>query len=275
MRLEVDASSPTTPPPDETCAGAPVLMPNRTIDVPLAAHTDDVDLGCAAPGTVDAAYDLELATASDVLLVERISDGDTGAVSLAAPSCAGPADQKVCGKGGSSPVRATLRGVPAGSYRAVVESELEAPVQLTAFVRPAIPPALVPFADTCAAATTIAPSGGFYEGNTANASADYSAGCDVTGVAPNSAPDQNLKLILPVKKRVIFDMQGSGYWTLLDVRKGESCPGLEMPEACSAGYGPLRSYLDLPLDAGTYWVQVDGYSGDSGTWFLDVRVVDP
>jgi hypothetical protein len=31
----------------------------------------------------------------------------------------------------------------------------------------------------------------------------------------------------------------------------------------------------MTLDAGTYWVQVDGYAGDQGTWFLDVRMLDP
>jgi hypothetical protein len=48
-----------------------------------------------------------------------------------------------------------------------------------------------------------------------------------------------------------------------------------MPGACSAGYVPLRSYLDLTLDPGTYWVQVDGFDYAAGAWFLDVRVVDP
>jgi hypothetical protein len=133
LQLEVDASPPTTPPADETCTGAPILAPNRTLAVSLAAHTDDVDLGCAPIGSIDAAYDLELATSSDVLLVERIAQSDTGAVSLALPSC-GSGSEKLCGQGQSSPVRASLRGVPAGSCRAVVETVLGNPVELTAFV---------------------------------------------------------------------------------------------------------------------------------------------
>ena len=36
-----------------------------------------------------------------------------------------------------------------------------------------------------------------------------------------------------------------------------------------------KEVLDMTLDAGTYWVQVDGYAGEQGTWFLDVRVLDP
>ena len=274
VQLEVDASPPTTPPADETCNGAPILAPNRTLAISLTAHTDDLDLGCAPIGSIDAAYDLELASPSDVLLVERIADGDIGAVSLALPAC-GSGSEKLCGHGSTSPVRASLLGVPAGSYRAVVETALGNPVELTAFVRPASAPTLVPFADTCAAATSISEGGGFYQGNTLNAAADYSAGCDVTGVLGAGAADQMLKLALSSRKRVVLDMKGSSYATLLDVRKGEVCPGLEMPGACSVGYVPLRSYLDLTLDPGIYWVQVDGYSYASGSWLLDVRVVDP
>ena len=70
-------------------------------------------------------------------------------------------------------------------------------------------------------------------------------------------------------------MQGSAYTTILDVREGPSCPGNEMPKACAAGYYQQRSFLDLNLAAGTYFVQVDGYGGKSGPWFLDVFVVDP
>ena len=36
-----------------------------------------------------------------------------------------------------------------------------------------------------------------------------------------------------------------------------------------------RSYLDLTLAHGQYFIQVDGYSGASGAWSLDVHIVDP
>lgn len=272
LTLDVEASPPTVAPADESCASPPLVAPNQTMPVSLAGHEDDVSL--CATGYVDAAYDLELAETSDVLLVERIASGDYGAVSLALPSCA-DADRLVCGNAAQSPVRASARKVPAGSYRAVVESLYGNDVTLTAFVRPYTPPTLVPFADTCADAVTIPPEGGFFQGNTANASADYSAGCDVGGQGPNGGPEQMLRLDLPQKKRVVFDMTGSTYVTVLDVRRGPACPGTELPSSCSAGFAASRSYLDLTLAAGTYWVQIDGYGGDAGPWLLDVRVVDP
>jgi len=162
--------------------------------------------------------------------------------------------------------------VPAGSYRAVAESALGDPVSLTAFTRKAVPVTLVALADDCSAPFEIPASGGRFQGNTANAHADYSAGCDLGNQPKNGAPDQMLHLPLKRKSRVILDMAGSSYATMLSVRTGATCPGTELPLACAAGYQPERSYLDLDLDPGDYYVQVDGYAGDLGAWSLDVYV---
>ena len=147
-------------------------------------------------------------------------------------------------------------------------------MQLTAFVRPAVPTTVVPFSDGCADALAIGPNGGFFQGNTANHKADFDAGCDQGKQPKGSARDQLLKLELAAPRRVVVDMQGSGYPTLLAVRKGPDCPGMELAKACAVGFYPDRSFLDLTLDAGTYFVQIDGYSGQFGPWFLDVFVAE-
>jgi hypothetical protein len=274
VQVTVTTRPPSVAPPDETCEGAPLLVPNRTLDVSLLDHTDDITFSCSPSGAADAAYQIDLPNASDVLLVERISSGDSASVALAFPAC-GSGDALACTSGNTSPLRASARGVPAGSYRAVAESSGRLPVELTAWIRPAAPPALVPFSDTCATAALVDPRGGFFQGNTSNASADYPAGCDASGQAPGGAQDQMLKLALETRKRVVLDMKGSSYNTLLDVRKGPACPGIEVPNGCTIGTTADRSFLDLTLDAGVYWIQVDGYAGDSGSWLLDVRVGDP
>ncbi|MDC0748346.1 putative metal-binding motif-containing protein [Polyangium mundeleinium] len=265
---------PTEPLPDETCEGAPAITPNVTRDVDLLDRQDDVKLGCL-PGAVDAAYTLSLPVASDVLLVQRISQGDTGAVTLALPACADPSDQLICDPGSQSPLRIGKRNIPAGDYRVVAESLLGQPAQVTAFVRKTTPPLIVPFADACADVLMIPSTGGFFQGNTANATANFNAGCDQGGGPEGGARDQLLGLSLSDKKRVVLDMGGSGYTTLLDVRKGPDCPGVEVPKACAVGYGQNKSFLDLTLDPGTYFLQIDGLGQDSGPWFLDVRIVDP
>lgn len=272
--LLVELKPPTAEPADETCTSGAVLAANTSVDVPLAGHTDDVSLGCVA-GAVDAAYSLTLPVASDVLLVGRISDNDEGGVSLVKPACAAPSDVIACGVSSQTPVRARAHKLAAGAYRAVVETANAAPTQLSAFTRPATPPILVPFADTCATAVKIPSAGGFFQGNTANANANYDGGCDLGSQGPGGAPEQMLKLDLAAKKRVILEMKGSAYNTLLVVRKATGCPGPEVAKGCAAGYQTDRSFLDLTLDAGSYWVQVDGYAGYSGQWFLDAFIVDP
>lgn len=274
VSLTLELSAPTPAPADDTCSGAPAMPQNVTIPLPLDDHQDDVELGCL-PGAVDAAYQLDLAEDSDVLLVQRFSAGDSAAVQLALPGCADATDLLVCGTGTPSPIRAAAHDVPAGSYRVVAETLLGQPQELTAFVRPSVPPTLVPFADGCADVFEIPSTGGLFQGNTTNASADFTAGCDVGLGDPGGAKDQLLKLELASSKRVVLDMLGSGYITMLSVRSGPTCPGTELPQSCSLGFSDLRSFLDLDLGAGTYYLQIDGYAGDVGPWFLDVRVVDP
>lgn len=273
--VTLELSPPTEPPADDGCEDAPLLEPNRTIQVPLAGYQDDVDLRCSDGAAVDAAYTLELPVASDVLLVERLSSGDAGAIALSGPTCGAERDVLACTAGEGGPLRSARRGVPPGSYRVIAEAQRGQPVSVTALVRPAIPPTLVPFSDGCDDALEIPESGGFFQGNTSNAAADLDAGCDRAGTAAGGAPDQMLKLALSERKRVVLDMAGSSYETLLAVRRGPSCPGPEVPLGCTIGTGPQRSFLDLTLDAGVYYLQIDGHASAHGVWFLDVRVVDP
>lgn len=266
-------SPPTPAPPDEDCTSAPPIPFNQTIDVPLAGHQDDHHTGCLQGG-VDAAYALDLTQASDVLLLGRYSQGDVAAVELSAPGCA-MGDSIACGTAQISPARARKRNLAAGSYRVLAESTQGQPMQLTALVRPAVPPTLVPFANACGDVLTISPSGGFFQGNTLNAQPDFDAGCDQGGQPQFGAPDQILELVLTQTKRVVLDMMGSGYPTLLSVREGVTCPGTAVTGACAAGFFAERSFLDLELPPSTYYIIVDGYGGQAGAWFLDVFVVDP
>jgi hypothetical protein len=272
--LRLEESAATKPPADQGCADPPRLLAGETLDVSLTDHADAVDVGCLA-GAPDSSHSLTLSEASDVLLVARISANDAGAVSLALPTCS-EQTRLACGVSSTSPVRAQAYAVPPGTYRAVVESALGSPLSLTAFTRKAIPATLVAFADDCSAPFEIPATGGRFKGNTANLHADFSAGCDVGNQAKNGAPDQLLHLRLETKSRVVLDMSGSKYDTMLSVRSGANCPGSELELACAAGRAAARSFLDLDLESGDYYVQVDGYDGRAGAWSLDVYVTpDP
>jgi len=268
--LRLEESPATEAPADQGCENPPPIASGQTLELSFTEHADAVEVGCL-PGAPDSSHALTLAEPSDVLLVARISANDVGAVSLSSPSCS-EQGRLACGTSSTSPVRAQAFGVPPGPYRAVVESALGSPMTLTAFTRNAAPATLVAFADDCSAPLEIPATGGRFKGNTSNQHADFSAGCDLGNQAKNGAPDQLLHLRLDTKSRVVLDMAGSTYDTMLSVRSGASCPGAELPLSCAAGTGPSRSFLDLDLESGDYYVQVDGYGGDAGAWSLDVYV---
>ncbi len=270
---------PATPAPDnQTCATAPVLGTtpplaiNTSFPVDLSAQEDAIRNGCL-PGGLAAAYDLELTAPSDVLVVGRFPPNEGGAVALHGTACT-TTDSLGCSTG-PSPQRVSKRNVPAGSYRVVIADELGQTAQLSVLVRPAVPPTSVGASDSCVAPFTIPSTGGFFTGDTTNLAADFNAGCDAPGQPIGGARDQIMRFDLAQDRRVVFDMTGSFYTTILDVRKGAACPGTEVANACFVGFNAGKSFLDLQLTAGTYWIQVDGYNGDRGPWNLDVRVLPP
>jgi hypothetical protein len=261
----------TTPLPNESCTTAEAIETDKTILVDLSKHAGAIQNGCL-PGGPSAAYKLDIAVESDVLVIGRFPTNEQGTVSINRAGC-GTADLVVPCSMGPTPQRASARKLAPGSYRIVVADQLGQTAQLTVLVRPSAAPTAVGASDTCAAPFTLPATGGFFTGDTTNATADFNAGCDAPGQPINGAKDQLMKLTLPQKQRVVLDMMGSFYTTLLDVRQGATCAGTEVPGACHVGFNASRSFLDVTLNAGTYWVQVDGYNGDRGPWNLDMRVL--
>ena len=266
----VRTSPPTVLPPNGSCTAPPVIAHDSTVTQRLATY-DEIRTGCL-PGGPSAAYELVITQPSDVLLVARFPQTEQGAVSMNLPSCT-ETDQIVCQKDGT-PARVSKRNVAPGSYRVLVHDERGENVSLGAFVRPTLAPVVVT-SDGCGDAATIPATGGFFTGDTTTKGPDFPAGCDSVGATPNGANDQMMKLVLTERKRVIFDMQGSSFQTLLDIRAGATCPGIEVPDACYVGFRASRSFIDRVFDPGTYWVQIDGHAGAVGTWNLDVRMLAP
>lgn len=262
---------PSSPPANGSCVAPPPIAPNTTVVQDLGGY-DEIPSGCL-PGAPTAAYTLTLTQPSDVLLVGRFPPSDNGAVSLNQGLCT-KAEELAC-QSGTTPARVARRNVPAGTYRALVHDDRGEIVSLGAFVRPTVAPVTVT-ADGCADVATIPFEGGFFTGDTTTRGADFAASCDsVGGATPNGANDQLMKLELPLRRRVLLDTQGSSFPTILNVRTGATCPGLEIPDACYVGFRAQRSFLDLTLDPGTYWVQIDGHAGAVGAWNLDVRILPP
>jgi hypothetical protein len=270
----VKAYPPSEAPASRSCATAEPVAQNTTLTVDLSTQEDTIKNGCL-PGGLAAAYDLTLTEPSDVLVIGRFPSNESGAVSLNKPGCTTKdVLPNGCSKG-ASPQRVSKRNLAAGSYRVVIADELGQTAQLSVLVRPAVPPTSVGSSDNCASAFDVPWAGGFFTGDTTGSVADFNAGCDAPGQSYNGAKDQIMRLALAQPRRVVMDMSGSAYTTILDVREGPACPATEVPKACYVGLGASKSFLDLPLPSGTYWLQVDGFNGEAGPWNLDVRVLPP
>jgi hypothetical protein len=109
--LQVVVAPPSPAPADQTCATPPPIGANQRVAFDLTNHVDAIKDGCA-PGRPDAAYDLSLASASDVLLVGRFPAGENGAVALDLPAC-DVASLQAC-QLDVTPVRVGKRNVSAG-----------------------------------------------------------------------------------------------------------------------------------------------------------------
>lgn len=271
VSFKYELSDPSTPPVGDTCDDAPQMDTNVTHEIALDGYFDTVKDSCLE-NAPDAVRSISLTETSDVLLLGNITSGDKGAVSLWKPGCS-KADLLGCEMSNASPVRWGKKGIAPGDYRVVIETEAGNPARLTAFTRAAVAPNYVLFSDTCETAYAVGKTGGTFYGNTAGGIGRYAASCDQGGIGKYGAPEQFLKLQLDEKRRVILDARESSYQTLINVRKGPTCPGQEVTRGCTIGVYQQNSFLDLELEAGIYYIQIDGYYGDYGAWTLDVFVV--
>jgi hypothetical protein len=266
----VELSAPTTPPADQSCSTSPSATINATMSFDLSGNEDAIHDGCM-PGGPTASFDVELSTASDVMVVARLPQTDVGAVSFDTPGCT-TSDRLVCWEA-STPIRVSKRNVAAGSYRAVVVDDSGQQGTLTTLVRDTVTATQVSGGDDCNSVVDIPSTGGYFYGDTSTHNADFDDGCDYGGVPPGGAPDQILRLVLAQQQRVVLNMDGSVYPTILSLRQGATCPGTEI--ACNFSFSGPRSFLDETLAAGTYYIVIDGYDLNKGAWDLDVRVIAP
>lgn len=270
--LDVEVSAATIPGPNQTCTAPPAIMPNSTVSFDLSNNESAIQDGCYEGP--DAAYDLSLAAASDVLLIERLPQTEVGGVSLDSPTC-DMATRLACDSD-ESPNRVGKRDVPAGDYRVVVADELGLQGTVDALVRDTVAPTIIPAgaAGSCSSAVDIS-NGGYFTGDTSTVKQDFTSGCDSPSSPPGGEQAQVLSLNLAHDQRVVLDMEGSAYTTILDVRAGPACPGSPTVDGCYVGFSGQRSFLDMELTAQQYFVLVSGYSGAYGAWALDVRILPP
>ncbi len=202
--LDVELSAATVPGPNQTCAAPPAIMPNGRISFDLSNNESAIKDGCYTQGP-DAAYDLSLAAASDVLLIERVPQTETGGVSLDGPAC-DKASNLACDVEGT-PVRVAKRNVSAGDYRVVVADTLGLQGTVDALVRDTVEPTIVlPNLEATCASPVDASNGGYFAGDTTYVTQTFTSGCDSPSSPPGGEQAQVLKLTLAQDHRVVLDM---------------------------------------------------------------------
>ena len=120
--------------------------------------------------------------------------------------------------------------------------------------------------DLCAGSLPL--SAGATTGSTCAAADNVAPSCGSSGGA-----DVFYTLVLAVRSRVVASSVGSGFDTVLHVRSG-SCTGSEV--ACdNDGGGAGTSRLDVVLDAGTYYLVVDGNGAAASGPFAVSTTITP
>jgi len=116
---------------------------------------------------------------------------------------------------------------------------------------------------TCSAPTVIAP-GHVYTGSTEEGTDDAEGSC--AGSA--GGHERVYRLDLATRQRVVIELSAE-FDTVLYVRQGD-CSDDAAEVKCNDDAGPKRSRIDAVLDAGTYFVFVDGYGDETGSYRLQV-----
>jgi hypothetical protein len=246
------------PPAGDSCGGAILVTEGTYTGTTCGANHDfaavTCDSGTASP---DVVYRFDLGMQSDVVIDTAGTTWDT-VLMLYSGGC--PGTEINCdddgGAGLDSLITATLG---AGTYWVVVDgygSGHGGPYTMHLDITPR--------GDTCDTAVPLSLGAGrtTATGSTAGATGDESCG---------SGPDVWYSFTLSQQELVYLNTHGSSFDTTLALRSGSCGAGTTncVDDSCEPGYRP--SELLLSLAAGTYYVVVDGFGGQSGSYVLNVE----
>ncbi|MDH5493431.1 MAG: putative metal-binding motif-containing protein [Myxococcales bacterium] len=264
--LDAQLLAPTPVPAGDTCATAIPMELGIPVIGTLADKQDDHVSTCSYFYR-EAVYRIDLLEPSDISLEV---DGRGTYMSLSLRSdCLDSATELRCLSG--SPARTSLRGLPAGIYYVHIEAYSGTGFEIRSTVRPPTPIVPVSGNGTCASAHGFGEAGGVFSGDTTGLLDNLGASC---GLGASSA-DAFFRFDLTTPRRLIATTDGSAFDTVLHLHRG-ACGSLSEIGCDDDGGEGTRSRLDLPLEAGTYLLVVDGFgSGAAGRYELEVQLAAP
>ena len=275
LTATVTTSVPTLPGPADTCPGV-ALTAGVASPVNVAGLTaGSAALTCFAAASADAVFSFSApGMAWDVLVNVAASDGARVAYALRSP-CDGAVVGGCTGPGGS--VWRRFQGLTAGQSYSVVAGTDGMLGTITAqyLPVPAASAASVTGNETCGGRSTLPVTGGIFRGNS-SAAQQVLAAPPCGGLACAGGRAVYYQLTLIERRRVLANTLGSGFDTILSVNSGDTCPGRPVTNGCNDDTVAQASQIDVTLDAGTYFVIVQGCGfGRGGDYTLDVAVVAP
>lgn len=268
FNLEVTTAPPTTPPPGDTCANPITLLPNSMQSGSYANIEEDVTVSCAS-GQRDVVYRFTLAERSDVVATVRGALSDVNYLAIQR-SCGDRTMESGCRAGfGATGARLSITALEAGTYFLIAKGTLNRDFTVTLDARAPVVPVNVDGNDTCDSAYAIPSGGGTFIGNTSTLRRDYRIWC----LSAESSEDAVFRYRVDRRSRVIFSTEGSSFDTVMWLTQGETCPGMNLSNACiddAPGLG-LAAAFDVTLDPGVYFVYVAGLNSTSrGAYRLSI-----
>ena len=252
-------------PPNDRCTGATAYTFGTTVSSATVSAANDYTASCGSTsGSPDVAYSFyaDGSPTAYRLRVDTTSHDGTMHVH-SATSCA-MGDEIACNDdfGSTRVSELTLNNLAQGTYYLVVDgfsTTSSGPFTLSSSTT-----ALNN--DTCTSPSPIA-ANGRYIGTTAGRANNYTPSCGIS-----SAPDVVYAITARTTGTITVSTCGSSYDTILSV--GTTCGGsTSCDDDTGAGAcGELTSVISFAATAGTtYYVVVDGYSSNSGSYVLEVN----
>jgi len=238
--------------------------PSGTLDGDTFAARDDVSGSCGGAGGADLVYRLDVARRSR--LVASLDNEEAPHVLIAWRRCADRPGELACG-------RSINEVLGPGTYFIGVDGATAGAIgrfSLKWALRD-----LTAQASACSLAPTLADRRAV-AATTLGASDRFSTRCGAGGAAM-SGPDRVFKIVLARRSTIRILAMASNFDPVVAVRKtcADTAGALPAELACDADAdGNHRTTLDRPLEAGTYWVVVDGQSpNDQGPFSLEYRIL--
>lgn len=249
VEVETDVEPGTGVAGDACSSAVSLSAADQSIDTDTFTARDDFSGKCGGVGAPDVVYRFDLRKRMRV--TANAQKSETKPLFSIASACGDKSKEIACGK-------SIDQILPAGTYFLIVDGEAAGQ-----FGRSSVRLHLADV-EKQEAACRNAPllrAGQTVSATTAGAGDKFGASC----AGATSSSDRQYKVILTERSKVHLDLQSSSFEGVLSLRKSclDLAGGGTAEVACSRHRGNRNAQIDRTLDAGTYFVSIDGVGATS------------